>query len=253
MFSMNFSRNNTSSSKSRPPRFLISYQSRGEALNPNGTSENPNKVRAKPQYSIPSKISSGRKPAARSFMSMYFQSGANSEKAREKQIANMVSETKKTQEKSHRWRFHIKNEASALMTMPNGSKISNTIYSRPSNDEINIPIKDYTFKTTDGHLVVGGRKYPIQPAAMHKLADIPVESEESASKSISTTSIVAEDSLDSPKKWTPSFKVDIKEPSKKIEKQVISKPVEDTDTDIKRNLAPSVPKNKPKPLPSWER
>ena len=244
MFSLNFSQNNTSA---RPPRFLISYQSRGEALNPNGTSENPSKIRAKPQYSIPSKISSGRKPASKSFMSMNFQAGANSEKNRKRQLANMVNETKKQQEKSIRWGFHLKNNANTLMTMPTNDQATNNIYFRPSDDVLSVPIKDYTFKTTDGHLVVGGRKYPIQPAAMHKLDDIPVESEEPVSMSISTTSPAE----GSPKKWTPSFKVDIKETPKNLEKPIVSEPIEDTD--IKRNMTPSDPKNEPKPLPSWER
>jgi len=243
---MNFS----SPTKSRPPRFLMTYQSRDEALNPDKyTSESAKKSKTSntsTQFSVPTKLASKLGSSAKSFMSMQFQSGANSDKSPVRHLANTVPMQRKMTTNNTRWTFPFMNTADTLTKMPdNIASAKKDVHKRKPSGEISMPFRDYTYKTHDGYMVVGGKKYPIQPMAKKHLDDVPVEEE----------SVVPEESQPVKKSTSslPTFKVTYSaDANKKADSDTDVVPDEFAN-DIKRNVLPDFKESASSPAkPSWE-
>jgi hypothetical protein len=238
----------------------MNYQTRGEALNPQGNSNTSAKEQTSVPYSLPSKLTSRLISPAKNFMTMNFQSAANSSDNRKRQLANTVPGTKKQAARNYHMRFHLKNNANTLMEMPRISKENrvSTAHSRLSENDRKTPVKDYTFKTKDGQLVVGGRKYPIHRMAMHKLSDIPVEDDEdNVNDEVADPQSKLEKGGDN---WKPSFSsalgITFKKRSSQDPTNASATPVTSiSKPDIVRNVVPtsSTPNATHKPLPSWKR
>ena len=251
MFAMNFS----SSANSRPPRFLMTYQSRDEALNPDKHTttksfQQPKSATssASMHFSLPTKLKSKSKFSVGNFMSMRFQSGASAANTSVQQLANPIPTQRKMTSNNTRWTFPFTNNADTLTKMPdNVAPLKKDVHKRKPNHEVKVPFRDYTYKTRDGHMVVGGKKYPIQPMAKKHLDDVPIEDEPVVPKE--------EEPVKTPTSSLPTFKVTY---SADVNKKTGS----DSDVDvvanefandIKRNVVPEFKETGPIRIkPSWE-
>ena len=251
MFAMNFS----SSANSRPPRFLMTYQSRDEALNPDKHTttksfQQPKSATssASMHFSLPTKLKSKSKFSVGNFMSMRFQSGASAANTSVQQLANPIPTQRKMTSNNTRWTFPFTNNADTLTKMPdNVAPLKKDVHKRKPNHEVKVPFRDYTYKTRDGHMVVGGKKYPIQPMAKKHLDDVPIEDEPLVPKE--------EEPVKTSTSSLPTFKVTY---SAGADKKTDSDSDLDVVTnefvnDIKRNVVPEFKETGPVRIkPSWE-
>jgi hypothetical protein len=179
---------------------------------------------------------------------MQFQSGANSAKSPTRHLANTVPMQRKMTTNNTRWTFPFTNNADTLTKMPdNVAPLKKEVHKRKPSGEINMPFRDYTYKTRDGYMVVGGKRYPIQPVAKKHLDNVPVEDE----------SVVPDESPPVKKstRSLPTFKVTYSaDANKKADSGSDTDVVPDEfANDIKRNVLPDFKESASSPAkPSWK-